>query len=91
MSWFQLCFWRYLLSLFDCLVSELKERDLQSIMAWSLEDALANYDVSKNAIESQSENFEGILADGDVRALAYLIDVYRYCANIATTKQVMRL
>jgi hypothetical protein len=83
-----LAFW---LSLCDCLVSELKERDLQSIMAWSLEDALANYDVSKNAIESQSENFEGILADGDVRALAYLIDVYRYCANIATTKQVMRL
>ena len=83
-----LAFW---LSLCDCLVSELKERDLQSIMAWSLEDALANYNVSKNKIESQSENFEGLLTDGDVRVLSYFIDVYRYCVSRATTKQVMRL
>jgi hypothetical protein len=81
-SWTHLC---------DAFGPELKNNDLQGIMAWSLEDAIANYETSKQSIESEAENAEGATGDGDVTALKYLIEVYKYCVNIATTKQVRRV
>jgi replication-associated recombination protein RarA len=71
------------------LVPELKQQDLQSIMAWSIEDAIANYETSKSEIEDAAANFDTKIGDGDIRSLKYLIDVFRYCVNVATVKQVL--
>jgi hypothetical protein len=58
-------------------------------MAWSIEDAIANYETSKSEIEDAAANFDTKIGDGDIRSLKYLIDVFRYCVNVATVKQVL--
>ena len=70
-------------------MSELKQQDLQSVLAWSAEDAIANFGTSKDFIETEADSGDGTLSDGDKRTLKYLLDVYRYCVNVATTKQVL--
>ncbi len=72
----------------NALVPELKQQDLKSIMAWSIEDALANYETSKTEIENTAANVDSEIGDGDIRSLKYLMDVFRYCVNVATVKQV---
>ncbi len=57
-------------------------------MAWSVEDAIANYETSKTTIEDAAANFDTKMGDGDIQSLKYLTDVFRYCVNVATTKQV---
>jgi hypothetical protein len=68
-------------------VAALKQKDVQSILSWTLEDAVANYDTCKTAIESAAAT-DGAINDADASALTYLLDVYRYCVGLATTKQV---
>jgi hypothetical protein len=77
--------------------TELKEQDMQRMMTWSAEDAIANYDVAKTAIETAAAaaaaaaagaGGHGKMSGADAPALRYLVDVFRYCMNIATTKQV---
>ena len=76
--------------------AELKQQDMQRMMTWSAEDALANYDVAKTAIETAAAaaaaaaggGGHGKMSDAHAPALRYLMDVFRYCMNIATTKQV---
>ena len=77
--------------------TELKQQDMQRMMTWSAEDALANYDVAKTAIETAAAAAAAVAAGGGGHgkvsdahdpALRYLVDVFRYCMNIATTKQV---
>ena len=70
---------------------------MQRMMTWSAEDAVANYDVAKTAIEAAAVvaaaaaagvGAHGKMSDANAPALRYLVDVFRYCMNIATTKQV---
>ncbi len=60
-------------------------------MAWSVEDAIANYETSKTTIEDAAANFDSKMGDADIQPLKYLTDVFRYCVNVATTKQVFRI
>lgn len=68
-------------------VAELKQKDVQSILSWTLEDAIANYDACKAAIEDAAGTDEP-MSDADVSALKYVMDVYRYCVSLASIKQV---
>jgi hypothetical protein len=52
-----------------------------------LEDAIANYDACKAAIEDAAGTDEP-MSDADVSALKYVMDVYRYCVSLASIKQV---
>ena len=68
-------------------ISELKQKDVQSILSWTLEDAIANYDACKITIEQAATN-DDITKHAEASSLKYIMDVYRYCVNLATAKQV---
>jgi hypothetical protein len=77
----------------SCMPTELKSKAVQSMLQWSVEDAIANYDASKVAIESAtaSDGVFDAMSDDDLRSLGYLLDVFRFAVGAATAKQVFNL